>query len=100
MTGSGPRRHRRHRVRPPRPSRVISVGVGVGAVSTRPPYPSSTACAPRRRDVVAGGTQRNHAFVTSVVDWGATPTDGQLLLADVQTSGGLLVATDQAGRDG
>ena len=42
--------------------------------------------------MVAGGTQRNHAFVSDVVDWGALPKDEQLLLADAQTSGGLLIA--------
>ncbi len=42
--------------------------------------------------MVAGGTQRNHAFVSDVVDWGALPEEEQLLLADAQTSGGLLIA--------
>jgi selenide, water dikinase len=42
--------------------------------------------------MIAGGTQRNHAFVSESVDWGALPLDDQLLLADAQTSGGLLVA--------
>jgi selenide, water dikinase len=42
--------------------------------------------------MVAGGTQRNHAFVRDVVDWGSLPEDEQLLLADAQTSGGLLIA--------
>ena len=42
--------------------------------------------------MVAGGTQRNHAFVSDVVDWGALSEDEQLLLADAQTSGGLLIA--------
>jgi selenide,water dikinase len=42
--------------------------------------------------MVAGGTQRNHAFVSDVVDWGALPENEQLLLADAQTSGGLLIA--------
>jgi selenide, water dikinase len=42
--------------------------------------------------MVAGGTQRNHAFVSDVVDWGALPEDEQLLLADAQTSGGLVIA--------
>jgi selenide,water dikinase len=42
--------------------------------------------------MVAGGTQRNHAFMSDVVDWGALPDDEQLLLADAQTSGGLLIA--------
>ena len=42
--------------------------------------------------MVAGGTQRNHAFVSDTVDWGTLPLDEQLLLADAQTSGGLLLA--------
>jgi selenide,water dikinase len=44
--------------------------------------------------MIAGGTQRNHAFVseTAPVDWGALPRDEQLLLCDAQTSGGLLLA--------
>ena len=42
--------------------------------------------------MVAGGTQRNHAFVSERVDWGDLPLDEQLLLADAQTSGGLLLA--------
>jgi selenide,water dikinase len=42
--------------------------------------------------MVAGGTQRNHAFVSDVVDWGALPESEQLLLSDAQTSGGLLIA--------
>lgn len=46
--------------------------------------------------MVAGGTQRNHAFVTDTapVDWGGLPLDDQLLLTDAQTSGGLLLAVD------
>ncbi len=49
--------------------------------------------------MVAGGTQRNHAFVSPDVDWGSLPESEQLLLADAQTSGGLLlaVAREQAG---
>jgi selenide,water dikinase len=48
--------------------------------------------------MVAGGTQRNHAFVTGSVDWGSLDLDAQYLLADAQTSGGLLlsVAADRA----
>ncbi|MCA1846682.1 MAG: selenide, water dikinase SelD, partial [Actinobacteria bacterium] len=49
--------------------------------------------------MVAGGTQRNHAFVDPDVDWAGLPPDEQLLLADAQTSGGLLLAVD-AGRAG
>jgi selenide,water dikinase len=46
-----------------------------------------------RSGVVAGGTQRNHAYVAPHVDWGDLTEPKQLLLADAQTSGGLLVAT-------
>ena len=42
--------------------------------------------------LVAGGTQRNHAFVDESVDWNGLAMDEQLLLADAQTSGGLLLA--------
>jgi selenide,water dikinase len=42
--------------------------------------------------MVAGGTQRNHAFVAPDVDFGGLPEAEQLLLADAQTSGGLLLA--------
>jgi selenide, water dikinase len=42
--------------------------------------------------MVAGGTQRNHAFVSESVEWGALALDEQLLLADAQTSGGLLLS--------
>ena len=41
---------------------------------------------------MAGGTQRNHAFVAPDVDFGGLPETEQLLLADAQTSGGLLLA--------
>jgi selenide,water dikinase len=41
-------------------------------------------------DFVAGGTQRNHAFVSEFVDWNGLDASEQLLLADAQTSGGLL----------
>ncbi len=46
--------------------------------------------------MVAGGTTRNHAFVSPEVDWAGLPEPEQLLLADAQTSGGLLLAVDAA----
>jgi selenide,water dikinase len=46
-----------------------------------------------RAGIVAGGTQRNHAFVDDATDWGELPLPEQLLVADAQTSGGLLIAT-------
>lgn len=42
--------------------------------------------------MVAGGTQRNHAFVSGTTAWGSLTETEQLLLADAQTSGGLLIA--------
>jgi selenide,water dikinase len=42
--------------------------------------------------MVAGGTQRNHAFVAPDVDFGRLSEAEQFLLADAQTSGGLLLA--------
>jgi selenide,water dikinase len=43
-------------------------------------------------DVVPGGTRRNHAFVRPNVQWGRLTEPEQMVLADAQTSGGLLVA--------
>lgn len=44
--------------------------------------------------MVAGGTRRNHAFVDPDVEWAGLSDDEQLLLADAQTSGGLLLAVE------
>jgi selenide,water dikinase len=49
-----------------------------------------------QRDVVAGGTKRNHASVTPATDWGACTLPEQYVLADAQTSGGLLIAAPDA----
>jgi selenide, water dikinase len=46
-----------------------------------------------QRDVVAGGTKRNHAWLQEVVDWGELTRPEQIVLSDAQTSGGLLVAS-------
>ncbi|MFI5042706.1 MAG: selenide, water dikinase SelD [Acidimicrobiales bacterium] len=50
-----------------------------------------------RADVVPGGTLRNHAFVDPSSDWSDLTRPEQLLLADAQTSGGLLIATSEPG---
>jgi selenide,water dikinase len=42
-------------------------------------------------DVVPGGTQRNRDYLRSSVDWGGLGRPEQLVLADAQTSGGLLI---------
>jgi len=50
-----------------------------------------------RRDVVPGGTRRNLASVTPLVEWSERiSAEQQLVLADAQTSGGLLMAVDPA----
>ena len=49
--------------------------------------------------MVAGGTQRNHASVDHAVDWDGLGRNDQLLLADAQTSGGLLLAVAAARAD-
>jgi selenide,water dikinase len=49
-----------------------------------------------RDGVVPGGTHRNHAYLQDFVEWGALTEAEQLVLADAQTSGGLLIAA----RDG
>lgn len=46
-----------------------------------------------RRDVVAGGTKRNLAWVNATTDWGEITEPERLVLADAQTSGGMLIAT-------
>src|SRR5205085_234176 len=46
-----------------------------------------------RQDVVPGGTRRNLTSVEAVVDWSERLTEHhRLVLADAQTSGGLLIA--------
>jgi selenide,water dikinase len=41
---------------------------------------------------VPGGTQANHRFLSPHLDWDELPLDEQIVLADAQTSGGLLIA--------
>ena len=44
-------------------------------------------------DVVPGGTQRNRSYLRPFVEWGEVTVPEQMVLADAQTSGGLLIAT-------
>jgi selenide,water dikinase len=44
------------------------------------------------RGMIPSGTYSNHEFVSPNVDWGELPEVEQLILADAQTSGGLLIA--------
>ncbi|MEO3824659.1 selenide, water dikinase SelD [Actinomadura sp. B10D3] len=50
-----------------------------------------------RAGYVSGGTRRNLDWVAPHTDFGATGEDDRLLLADAQTSGGLLVAGEIPG---
>ncbi|MBA3363072.1 MAG: selenide, water dikinase SelD [Actinobacteria bacterium] len=45
-----------------------------------------------RRDIVPSGTKRNLAYVRAHTDFGDLPEPERMILADAQTSGGLLVA--------
>jgi selenide, water dikinase len=52
-----------------------------------------------RAGVVPAGTHANHAFVSPNVDWGSLSEPEQHVLADAQTSGGLLIsAPDDSSR--
>ena len=53
-----------------------------------------------RRDVVPGGTRRNHRYLSEFVSWGDLERHEQMVLADAQTSGGLLIATIEGERLG
>jgi selenide,water dikinase len=44
------------------------------------------------RGAIAGGTARNYEYLVPRVDFGSLDTGEQLILADAQTSGGLLIA--------
>jgi selenide,water dikinase len=46
-----------------------------------------------RSDVVPGGSKRNLAYVSPHVGWGGLTSPERAILADAQTSGGLLIAT-------
>jgi selenide,water dikinase len=51
-----------------------------------------------RQGIVPGGTGRNHAFVDPYLDWADLTEPEQLVLADAQTSGGLLIAAPDGER--
>jgi selenide,water dikinase len=71
----------------------VAATVDAGAV---PLLPGTLDLA--RADVVPGGTKRNHAHVAPHTDWPGLATAEQLVLADAQTSGGLLVAATDGDR--
>ncbi len=65
----------------------VSAEVDAGAVPVL-----SGALDLAREGVVAGGTRRNRSFVDPHVGWGDLDEAERLVLADAQTSGGLLIA--------
>ena len=50
-----------------------------------------------RDGYVSGGTRRNLGWVTPHTDFGGVPEEDRLLLADAQTSGGMLIAGEVPG---
>jgi selenide,water dikinase len=48
-----------------------------------------------QRDIVAGGTKRNLAWLRPTTEWGDLTEPERIVLADAQTSGGLLLATEE-----
>jgi selenide,water dikinase len=71
----------------------VSARIDAGAVPT---LPSVLELA--RAGSVAGGTRRNHEFVRRAVEWGDLTEPEQIVLADAQTSGGLLIAATDGDR--
>jgi selenide,water dikinase len=70
------------------------VASGCGAVVRADHVPLIDGVRGLARDgVVSGGTQRNRDFVDASTDWAQLDQEEQLVLADAQTSGGLLIAT-------
>jgi len=75
------------------------LGSGAAAVIDAPAVPVlEGALDLARAGVVPGGTRRNHTFVRPHTDWGELPEPEQVILADAQTSGGLLIAATAGDR--
>ena len=94
-----PLRHRRHRVRPARPRAQAGPGQRChGGHRLAPPCRTSTG--PARRPTagyISGGTRRNLDWVRPHTRLDSIDELEALLLADAQTSGGLLVAGEIPG---
>lgn len=71
---------------------LLASGVAAHLDSGAVPLLDAAVLELARAGVVPGGTKRNHAFVRPHVDWGELTEPEQLVLADAQTSGGLLIA--------
>ena len=66
-------------------------GAGAEIVATKVPLISREVLALIAHDCVPGGTRQNLETANAVVEWNNTPESLRLLLADAQTSGGLLL---------
>jgi selenide,water dikinase len=66
-------------------------GVGAEIVAAKVPAISREILALIARDCVPGGTRQNLETANAIVKWNNTPEPLRLLLADAQTSGGLLL---------
>ncbi|HEX9891476.1 MAG TPA: selenide, water dikinase SelD, partial [Actinomycetota bacterium] len=69
---------------------------GVAAVVDAGAVPTLTGTlALAGQGVVPSGSRRNHDFLSPHVTWGDLPEAEQMVLADAQTSGGLLIAVSE-----
>jgi len=66
-------------------------GVAAEIVATKVPLISREVLALIAQDCVPGGTRQNLETANAIVEWNNTPEQLRLLLADAQTSGGLLL---------
>jgi selenide,water dikinase len=66
-------------------------GVGAEIVGAKVPVISPEVLALIAQDCVPGGTRQNLEMANAIVKWNNTPEPLRLLLADAQTSGGLLL---------
>jgi selenide, water dikinase len=66
-------------------------GVGAEIVAAKVPIISPEVLALIAQDCVPGGTRQNLETANAIVKWNNTPEPLRLLLADAQTSGGLLL---------
>ena len=66
-------------------------GIGAEIIAAKMPIISPEILALIAQDCVPGGTRQNLETANSIVEWNDTPQPLRLLLADAQTSGGLLL---------
>jgi selenide,water dikinase len=66
-------------------------GVGAEIVAANVPVISCEVFSLIAQDCVPGGTRQNLETANAIVEWNSTPESVRLLLADAQTSGGLLL---------